>query len=304
MEPEFISIVGVSRSGTTLMRNILNSSDQVAICRENHFLGHLIPSEGAGYKFRKVGDLSDDDNVRKLVDYIYSGMFAKSSKLRGMSPHWKWLVKRVDREEFLHRILDSDRSGRALFSVALRTFADRRGKPIAGEKTPAHVRYVPTLLEWFPDGKIIHMFRDPRAVFVSELRRRKQLAITTPYKQLKRFDFLFTFFIVLQTTLTCFEGVSLYRKYRKLYPNNYYLLKFEDLANAPEKYVRQVCDFLGVDFQEKMLEQKVISRGFRLGQAGFDAQAATRWKEHIPPWINAWFLFWFSKHLKELGYID
>jgi hypothetical protein len=304
VKPEFISIVGVSRSGTTLMLKILNESDQIAICRENHFLGHLISSEGARYKFRKFGDLEDDENVYKLVDYIYCGEFDKDSKFKGMSPHWEWLVKRVDREEFLQRILDSDRSERALFSVALRVFADRQGKPIAGEKTPAHIRYVPTLLEWFPDGKILHMLRDPRAVFVSELRRRKGLAITTPYKQLKRSNFLFTLFVMLQTTLVWFESVYRYYKYRKLYPENYYLLRFEDLVTDPEKYVRQVCNFLGVDFQQKMLDQVVTSRGFRTGQTGFDAQAATRWKRYISPWIKAWFSFWFRRYLKEFGYID
>lgn len=305
VETEFISIVGVSRSGTTLMRHILNSSDQIAICDENHFLGHLIPSEGVRYKFRKFGDLNKDDNVHDLVEYIYNGGLEKSfKKHRYWSWHWYWIVKRVDKEDFVRRILNSDRSERALFTVMMRVFADRKGKPIMGEKTPAHIRYVPTLLEWFPNGKIIHMLRDPRSVFVSELRRRKQEPYSTPYRQLKRVDFLFTFFIVLQTTLSWFESIVRYHKYRELYPNNYYLLKFEDLVNDPEKHTRRVCDYLGVEFQEKMLDQVVVSDGFRLGQPGFDKQAATRWKEHIPPWINAWFLFWFRKHLKEFGYAD
>jgi hypothetical protein len=305
MRTNFIFIVGVSRSGTTLMRQVLNCSDQIAICEENHFLGHLIPSQGARHKFRKFGDLADDDNVRKLVDYIYSGEFDKDSrKFRILSYHWRWILKRVDKEDLLQRILDSDRSERALFTVMMQVLADRWGRPIAGEKTPAHIRYVPTLMEWFPNGKIIHMLRDPRAIFVSELRRRKSLAITIPYKHLKRVDFLFELFIVLQTTLAWFESILRYHKYRELYPNNYYLLRFEDLVNDPEKHIRRVCDFLEVDFQKKMLDQVVVSRGFRLGQAGFDAQAATRWKEHVAPWINAWFLFGFRRYLEEFGYVD
>jgi hypothetical protein len=305
MKTDFISIVGVSRSGTTLMRRVLNSSDQIAICDENHFLGHLIPREGARYRFRKFGDLSDDDNVRRLVDYIYSGGLEKSFKKHGdMSFHWYWIIRRIDKSDLLQRILDSDRSERALFSVMMRVFADRRGKSIMGEKTPAHVRYVPTMLEWFPNGKIIHMIRDPRGNFVSERRRREKLSVTTPYKQLRRFDFLFTLYIALQTTLAWFESISRYHRYSERYPDNYYALKFEDLVSDPEEHVRRVCDFLEVEFQDTMLEQVVVSRGFKLGQTGFDAQAATRWKEHIPPWVNAWFVFCFGKHLKELCYIE
>lgn len=306
MKTDFISIVGVSRSGTTLMRSILNSSNQIAICEENHFLGHLIYSEGARHKFREFGDLSDDDNVRKLVDYIYSGGLEKSfRKHRVMSYHWHWIIKCIDKKDFLQRILDSDRSERALFSVMMRVYADHMGKPIMGDKTPAHLRYAPTLLEWFPDGRIIHMLRDPRAIFFSELRRREQQpSITTPYKQLKRVGLLLKFFIVLQTTAAWFDSITRYFRYKELYPNHYYPLRFEDLVSDPEQHIRQVCDFLGIGFEEKMLDRVVVSQGFRQGQAGFDVQAASRWKKYVDPWINGWFQFWFRKYLKELGYVE
>ena len=305
MEPEFISIVGVSRSGTTLMRYVLNCSDQIAIVDENHFMGHLVPTEGARYKFRKLGDLSNDDNVRRLVEYVYSGELEESFKKFGdMGYHWHWIIRRVDREDFLQRILNSDRSERALFTIMMRVFADQKGKPIMGEKTPAHLRYVPTLLEWFPNGRIIHMIRDPRSVFVSELRRRRKCPVTVPYRQLRRIGPLFTLFVVLQTTLAWFESVSCYQKYRALYPNNYYPLKFEDLVTVPETHIKKVCDFLGVEFKATMLDQMVFSGGFQAGQSGFDVQAASRWKDNIPRWVNAWFLLWFRKYLRELGYTE
>jgi hypothetical protein len=302
MEPIFI--LGVSRSGTSLMRKILNASDKIAIAWENHFLGHLIASEGARYKFRQFGDLSDDDNVRKLVDHLYSGEFRQSSKHREVSHQWNWIVKKVDREDFLGRILASDRSERALFTIMMQVYAANQGKPIMGEKTPAHVRYVSTLMEWFPKGRVIHMVRDPRAIFISELRRRRKDATATPYKQLVRLGFLFDLYILLQTTLVWLESVYRCTKYSRMYPNNYYPLRFEDLVKDPDAQIRQVCDFLGVDFQKQMLNQIVVSRGFQAGQAGFDSQAADRWKEYIGPWINRWFLFWFRRPLKQFGYID
>lgn len=305
METNCIFIVGVSRSGTTLMRRILNRSDQIAISNENHFLGHLIPLTGARHKFKKmVGDLNNDENVENLVDYIYSGEFGKSSWYRGISYHWRWIIERVDKEDFLHRILDSDRSDRALFIVMMQVFADYWGKPIMGEKTPAHLRYVPALMEWFPDGKIIHMVRDPRGIFISELRRRKQLPVTPPFKQLQGFDVLFKLYIVLQTTVMWSESIRRCLRYKRLYPDNYYLQRFEDLVSEPENCIRRLCDFLGVEFQEQMLKQKVVSQGFQLGQAGFDYRAATRWQERIDPWINTWFSFWFRKYLREFGYAD
>ncbi len=298
----YVFIVGVSRSGTTLLRKTLNQSDWIAISNENHFLGHLLPREGVRWKFRRFGDLGREDNVRRLVDYVYGGGLKASSRLRGMSKAWHWIIKNVDRNDFLRQVLESDRSEAALFTVMMRVYADRKGKPIVGEKTPAHVRYVPTILQWYPEGKVIHMLRDPRAIYVSELRRRRKEADTFPYKQLKWAGPLFGLYILLQTTFAWYESVSRCARYRKQYPKNYYPLKFEDLVRDPRNRLERVCEFLGVEFQDKMLDQVVVSKGFAAGQQGFDADAADRWRAQIHPWALSWFTFLFRKQLGELGF--
>ena len=52
-------------------------------------------SEGARYYFRRVGDLHDDDVVRKIVELIYSGDFQRRSRWREVSPFWRWLAGNV-----------------------------------------------------------------------------------------------------------------------------------------------------------------------------------------------------------------
>lgn len=66
-------IVGVSRRGTTLVKDILNASSRVGIATENYYLGHLSPRQGARHVFRRFGDLSDDRSVERMVDFIYFG---------------------------------------------------------------------------------------------------------------------------------------------------------------------------------------------------------------------------------------
>ncbi|RPI84973.1 MAG: sulfotransferase [Chloroflexi bacterium] len=300
--PGPIFIVGVSRSGTTLMRNILNESDQIGISRENHFLGHLLGSEGMRYKFQQFGDLSVDENVHKLVDFIYSGEIEKSSKLRRISAHWRWILRRIDRDVFLQKVLDSDRSERALFTIMMECFAERKGKQIIGEKTPAHIRYVPTLMDWYPNARVIHMIRDPRAVFVSEYNRRLKEAQSVPFKQLKKIPYLLKLYLLAQTTVTWAESINLYHQYSEKYPGRYYALKFEDLVREPEKNISNLCNYLGVEFQEKMLHQSVVSMGFQAGKSGFDSQAADRWKKNIDPWMNTWLTRHFRQELRALGY--
>jgi hypothetical protein len=298
----YIFIVGLSRSGTTLMRNVLNQSDLIAISRENHFLGHLIGAEGMRQKFHKFGDLSIDENVHKLVDYLYSGGSERSSWFRRASSHWRWITRRVDRQEFTQKLLETDRSERAFFTLLMQLFADKKGKPIMGEKTPAHFRYAETLLNWFPEAKIVHMMRDPRGIFVSEWRRRQKEAQSFPYRQLKRLPILMKLVILLQTTMTWREGARRGRENQKKYPLNYYMQRFEDLVSDPEIHVKELCAFIGVPFQPTMLEQTVVSMGFQEKQTGFDSGAADRWKKHITPAIDAWFRFWLRGDMEKVGY--
>lgn len=309
MKPEYIFISGVSRSGTTLVMKMLDKSSDIAICRENAYLGHQLPWEGMRYIIkRKVGDLSDDTNVYRLADLLYAGGFRRS----GLG-HWAWLRKKTKKEAFREKVLAApDRSDRAIFAMIMemkgdfvrQNNADTPDDLILGEKTPSHIYYVPTLLEWFPNSKIIHMFRDPRAIFASELRRRSASPLRFPYRQLHRTGPLFTLYILLQVTYAWLRASNLHFKYEKLYPDRYYLLRFEDLVTDPESSTRELCGFLEVDLQEAMLEQKVAVHGFREGQAGFDHRAADRWRDATPPWINSWFLFWGKKYLHALGYAE
>jgi hypothetical protein len=191
-----------------------------------------------------------------------------------------------------------------MFAAMMDLFAERKGKAIKGEKTPAHFQYADTLLGWFPSAKIIHMMRDPRGIFVSEFRRRQKEAQSFPYKQLKRVPGLMKFYILLQTTLTWAASARNASENLAKYPERYTVQRFEDLVRKPEEQVPALCAYLGVPFQQKMLEQEVVSMGFQEKQSGFDAGAADRWKKYIDPFVKRWFHFWFGRQLRSYGYDD
>jgi hypothetical protein len=300
--PAAIFIVGVSRSGTTLMRRILDRHPRVAIATENHYLGHLVAWEGARHYFRRVGDLRDDAAVRRLVELIYSGDLQRRSRLRELSPYWRWLTERVPRQDIEAYLLASDRTERGVFEAFLRIYADRRGKAIMGEKTPAHLAYVETLLDWFPDARVVHCMRDPRAIHVSELRRRGEHASRFPYRQLVLVPALLEGFVLLQVVWTWAVAVGRHRTFARRHADRYRLLRFEDLVTRPEATLIDLCAFLGVELEPRMLEQKVTSKGALVGTTGFDAGAAERWRAVIRPGAQRVIERLLGRRLEEMGY--
>jgi hypothetical protein len=301
-EPEAIFVVGVSRSGTTLMRNVLNGHSRVGIAPENHYLGHLLPGGGYRQVFRRDGDLSDDATIDRISRRIYSAAFQQGTRLRPVSPFWRWLKRSVPRKELRGRLLAAARTEQGQFDALLRLYADAKGKVIPGEKTPAHVAFVDTLLAWYPGGRVVHMIRDPRAVFVSELRRRLDTPTALPYRWLVMVPPLFRGFVLLETAWAWAGAVRHHRRLAHRYPEGYRLVRFEDLVREPARTVDDVCAFLGVDPEPSMLEQQVTSRGTQLGQSGFDAGAADRWQAGIAPAHASWLLRLLGRRMDELGY--
>lgn len=301
-EPEAIFVVGVPRSGTTLMRMVLGKHSRIAIADENHFMGHFLPWVDASWDFRRVGDLRSDDAVRRLVDRIYSDAFQRGTWLRDVSQFWRWLVRHVPRDELEVRLLAGERTQRGVFRELLRAYADRRRKPIFGEKTPAHFRHVDTLLEWYPTARIVHMVRDPRAVYLSELKRRTARPESFPYRTLVRVPALMRAFVLAQVARTWADAIHRHRAFARRYPDRYRLVRFEDLVEAPETEVGALCEFLGVDFEPLMLRQKVVSRGDRLGESGFDASAADRWREKVSSRDARWLERLLGRRIGEVGY--
>ncbi len=281
MDPEAIFVVGVSRSGTTLMRRVLNGHSRIAIATENHYLGHLLPWEGARSYFRRLGDPRDDATMRRIADFVYSDEFQRRSRLRELSPYWGWLTRTVPRAEFERRLLASDRTERGMFSVFMRLFADRKHRPIMGEKTPAHLAWVDTLLEWYPDARVVHMIRDPRAVYVSEVRRRLGTPTTVPYRWLVRVPSVLRLFVCLEVTWAWAVAADRHRRLVTRYPGRYTAVRFEDLVRQPVETLTTLCAFLGVDAEPAMLDRTVTSKGAMQGMAGFDAGAADRWQASL-----------------------
>jgi Sulfotransferase family len=302
-EPEAIFVVGVARSGTTLMRNLLERSERIALARENHFLGHIFGFSGVRHYLRSAGNLESDDTIRHIVDMIYTGDARRLARWREVSIYWHWLVANVPRAEMERRLLAAERSERGLMAAFMRVYADKLGRPVMGEKTPAHLAYVDTLLEWFPQARVVHMIRDPRAVYVSDLRRRRRKP-RRPYSWLDRIPGLLPALMLLQTTMIWRDAASRHLRYLRRYPERYTLVRFEDVVQAPEEVLPRLFEFLDVALPADPTDVRVYAYGFNAGEHGIDKGAVDRWRGQIGRVGSRFLGLTLGRSMRRLGYTD
>ena len=108
--------------------------------------------------------------------------------------------------------------------------------------------------------------------------------------------------MLLQVTWAWAAAVHRHRTLSRRFPGRYRLLPFERLVEAPEATLTDLCDFLGVGFEPRMLEQRVTSRGARVGEMGFDAGAADRWRGLIGERAQRTIERLLGRRLAEMGY--
>jgi hypothetical protein len=129
-------VVGVGRSGTTLLRLMLDAHPELAIGPETQFVPDLI-------------------HLRNPVEAIIGSR--------------TWGDFGLDPAEFARRAADHDLSGvlRAFYGL----YAEVQGKSRWGEKTPGYVRNMDSIAPVLPEAHFIHLIRDGRDVALSRRAR-------------------------------------------------------------------------------------------------------------------------------------
>ena len=128
-----------------------------------------------------------------------------------------------------------------VFVQILKRYAFNVGKEIPGEKTPFNEFYfneIKEILKGF-EIRFIHLVRNPFDVMAS-YKHFDAVTSKNSYKKRNISHYIFKW----QKSVT----IGLARAYNN--PEEYYLLKFEDLASNPQRKTRELCEFLEVDFEE------------------------------------------------------
>ena len=160
--------------------------------------------------------------------------------------------------------------------------------------------YAAEIMDWFPDARFIHLLRDPRDNFAA-------LAggVDKHYSNLGE-DHNRTLASLLNRARI---GLQMAQVNRARYgEERYHLLRFEDLATAPEPTMRGIAAFLGIDFDPCLLKPTVL--GVAVGGNAFDGVASfdvsarnvNRWRDRITPQDAQVIEFHLADEMNAFGY--
>lgn len=223
-----IFVLGVHRSGTKWLANILCShSDIAGIQADRHYGIH----ESAFFCIEKnrFGDLRKDENFIEFMETFASSDY--------------FLLSHLDKKYFYeHRPRDYDE----FFRMMMDKYAEKEQTGFWLEKTPAHLLYFNDLVEKFPDAKFIIIQRNVVDSIKSDLRLK--FFDDKMKKQMQTPKFFMIIFLIFRYH---FYYSNMFDRSQK---RDYLLIQYEALKKNRAEETKKICDYIGVAFEPQMLQ--------------------------------------------------
>ena len=216
-----IFIVGLSRSGTTLLSRMLDSHSDIAILPETWWYVVL----------DRLGCIEEFTNPWQ-TSLFFNEVWRNLKSYR--DPAARIVANQASKQP---RFVGP--TARVLEDLG-RAYATERHARIWGEKTPGHALWLPQIRDLFPQARVLFMVRDPRDVLVSYDDRWNGGRRGTDY--LTSTAALLKFYL---THLLNRPGFP---------PEQVRWVRYESLTGQPSLELKEICSFLGIDFEPSMLD--------------------------------------------------
>ena len=284
-----IFVVGNSRSGTTMMLRVMNNHSQVHGINEPHFYGtYWAPADDG----KPLDETECKELLVKLITRQRDGFFAEVTpgKFDGeVRLMYGQLPPGADRKDVY--------AGFMAYETRL------NGKRIACEKTPQNVFYIDELQRHFPGSKTIVMYRDPRAVMLSQKRKwmRKDLGMTgMPNKEVRRLRMNYHPYTIARLWNSSFDAAKRHKGDPDVVE-----VRFEDLTNDPEGTMRRICEAVGIPFEPTMLDVPHAGSSSAMddhSKKGIRSDRGNGWKKGLDDTEVAICQSTCGSRMAELGY--
>ncbi|MBT8127584.1 MAG: sulfotransferase [Gammaproteobacteria bacterium] len=216
-----IFMIGTQRSGSNLLRLMLNQLSEIASPHPPHIFERICPLLDA------YGDLNIDQNFNQLIDDV--------CKLVELNPV-EWQGVDLDRKGIFSRCKSSRRLA-AIYQSIYDIYAEAQGAKTWCCKSLVNVNYIDIIEKHFVDPKYIYLYRDGRDVAISF-----QKAVVGE----KHIYNIATDWV--QTQEKALELMD------RINADRFFSVSYEQLTTSPEKVAKRLCKFLGVKYNNSMMD--------------------------------------------------
>jgi len=236
------------RSGTKLLRGLLNEHSQVSIpLNETEFLPHW------ARRWKTWGDLSNPVHFQKFYDEVTRSVyFVHRHEEHG---------QRITVNDW-HKSCE-DHSLAGVFKALVTHDANACRDGIWGDKSPSYLTSLPLLKETFPTARFIHIIRDARDHCLSM----KRAFGKSPIRAAQRWS----------------DRIVAAKEMAANLNDDYVEVRYEDLLSNPVKELTTLCKFIGVEFESTMLAMSRAPEnlGDTVGQHTIVAANIGKWRQEM-----------------------
>ncbi|KKM92157.1 hypothetical protein LCGC14_1221270 [marine sediment metagenome] len=222
-------IVGLARSGTTLLRDLLNNHPKVKLSQLETRLFPYMDNLIKGF-----GNLKNKKNFKKFYNRIVkTTYFLYQDELK---------IKKIDAETWYNRCKEFTTAEIFKQLILHDIKIEENDEIIWGDKTPSYISNVKLIKQTYPNAKIVHIIRDVRDVCLSNRKRWGN----NIYRVANKWD----------------KKLKEFHKQIKEFKEDVYELEYESLLKNTKEQVKNICIFLNIDYKEGMEKPSRITEIF------------------------------------------
>ena len=223
-----VFIVGNDRSGTTMLRLILDRSPALSMPTESMIVEDFAPVR------KQSGSLADHAAATQFLSTVWNHPKVAHWGLPEQPPEMPRGLSHIDAYRFA-------------LSAPYKAYAHVHGKTGWGDKTPSYINLIDEIMAVWPNAQIVNIVRDGRDVSLSL--RSMPFGGNNTWAMARDWA----------------RGIELGEAAALAYPGQVHRIRYEDLVSNPGPAIEQLCAAIGLEYEQQMLdihetpEHKVVS---------------------------------------------
>ncbi len=199
-----------------------------------------------------------------------------NSFLRYYTQTRRFTYQGVNVDDFVQKFDNSEaKDYKDILTLLMEQLAGNQGKKYWGDKTPGNEYHFERIIEYFPKSKFIYVLRNPKAVIASL--QQTPWGSKNVINQIK----------IWKRSVEQYESIKA--------NSAVILIKYEDLTSNPENIIRDLCDFIELDYTNTMLVNRGIDQPNNTANdwtTKYENQVSSKkidkannkWQDTLPAW--------------------